>query len=109
MLSPNAQRELSTLFVRCMSQQLCRFLDAGNDEMLLARRRPASKKRQGTKSREVSHRLSNERYGNLVLTPAVMVGAILAQGDLEGCARRLEESNGPLGSRVDGINGRSAR
>jgi hypothetical protein len=89
---------------------LCRFLDAGNDEMLLARRRPASKKRQGTKSREVRHRLSNERYGNLVLTPAVKVGAILAQGDLEGCAQgSLEERNRHLGSRVDGINGRSAR
>ena len=87
---------------------MCRFLDAGNDERLLVLGRPASKKRQGTKSREVGHRLSSERYGDLILTPAVMVGAMLAQGDLEGCARRLEESDGHLGSRVDGINGRSA-
>ena len=27
--------------------------------------RPASKKRQGTKSREVRHRLSSEHYGDL--------------------------------------------
>src|SRR6266436_2001853 len=40
--------------------------------------RRASKKRQGTKSREVGHRLSSERYGDLILTPAVMVGAMLA-------------------------------
>ena len=87
---------------------MCRFLDAGNDEMLLALRRPASKKRQGTKSREVRHRLSNERYGDLVLTPSVMVGTMLAQCDLDGCTQgRLEERNGHLGSRVDGINGRS--
>jgi hypothetical protein len=65
---------------------MCRFLDAGNDETLLALRRPASKKRQGTKSREVGRRLSSERYGDLILTPAVMVGAMLAQGDLDGCA-----------------------
>jgi hypothetical protein len=68
------------------SPELCRFLDAGNDETLLALRRPASKKRQGTKSREVGRRLSSERYGDFILTPAVMVGAMLAQGDLDGCA-----------------------
>jgi hypothetical protein len=43
------------------SLQLCRFLDAGNDETLLALRRPASKKRQGTKSREVRRRRGSER------------------------------------------------
>ena len=37
---------------------LCRFLDAGNKEA------PASKKRQGTKSREVGHRL-RERFRRL--------------------------------------------
>ena len=40
---------------------LCRFLDAGNDETLLALRRPASKKRQGTKSPEVRRRRGSER------------------------------------------------
>jgi hypothetical protein len=62
-----------------MSPEVCRFLDAGNDEWLLALGRPASKKRQGTKSREVGHRLSSEHYGDLILTQAVMVGAMLAQ------------------------------
>jgi len=71
--------------------------------------RPAAEKRQGTKSREMGHRLSGERYGDLILTSAVMVGAMLARGDLDECARgRLEECNGQLGSRVDGINGRPA-
>ena len=85
---------------------MCRFLDAGNDETLLALRRPASKKRQGTKSREVGHRLSSGRYGDLMLTSAVMVGALLARGYLDGCAQgSLEECNGHLGSRVDRING----
>jgi hypothetical protein len=34
------------------------FLDAGNDETLGRLSWPASKKRQGTKSREVGHRLA---------------------------------------------------
>jgi hypothetical protein len=79
------------------------------DETLLALGRPASKKRQGTKSREVGYRLSSERYGDLPLAPAMMVGTMLAQCDLDGYAQgSLEERNGHLGSRVDGINGRSA-
>ena len=35
------------------SPLLCRFSDAGNDEAIHALWRPASEKRQGTKSREV--------------------------------------------------------
>jgi hypothetical protein len=110
MLSPNAQRELSTLFVRCMSQQLCRFLDAGNDETCLALGRPASKKRQGTKSREVWRRLCGERYGDLIFASAVMVGAMPAPGELDGSAQGgLEAHNGHLGRRVERIDGRSVR
>jgi hypothetical protein len=72
-------------------------------------RRPASKKRQGTRSREVGRRLSSERYGDLIFA-AAMMGAMLAQGDLDGCAQgRLEAGNGHLGRRVDRTNGRSAR
>jgi hypothetical protein len=41
-------------------------------------RRPATEKRQGTKSPELGHRLRSERYGDLILTPAVMVGTMLA-------------------------------
>jgi hypothetical protein len=61
-------------------------LDAGNDERRVVLRRPASKKRQGTKSREVSRRLCRERYGDLIFALAVMVGAMLASGDLHGRA-----------------------
>jgi hypothetical protein len=42
-------------------QLLCRFLDAGNKVAPQAHW-PASKKRQGTKSREVRHRRSSECY-----------------------------------------------
>jgi hypothetical protein len=67
-------------------------LDAGNNHRRLALMRPASKKRQGTKPREVGHRLSRERYGDLILIPAMMVGAMLAQGDLDGGAPGILEA-----------------
>jgi hypothetical protein len=38
---------------------VCRFFDTGSDETLLALGWPASKKRQGRKSREVMHSLKN--------------------------------------------------
>jgi hypothetical protein len=76
----------------------------------LALGRPASKKRQGTKSREVWRRLCRERYGDLIFAPAVMVDAMPAPGDLHGCAQgSLEARNGYLGRRVDRVDGRSAR
>ena len=43
---------------------------------------PASKKRQGTKSREVGHRLSSGRYGDLMLAPNSMMGGMLTGFDL---------------------------
>ena len=46
---------------------LYRFLDAGDTEGFRMRSRPASKKRRGTKSREVGHRRSSECYGVLDL------------------------------------------
>jgi hypothetical protein len=55
-----------------------------HDERHLALGRPASKKRQGTKSREVWRRLCRERYGDLIFAPAVMVGAMPAPGELHG-------------------------
>jgi hypothetical protein len=48
----------------CSQPVMCRFLDAGNSETLRTLSGPASKKRQGTKSREVGHRLGSERYGD---------------------------------------------
>src|SRR5271166_3628554 len=81
-----------------------------DDERRLALRRPASKKRQGTKSREVWRRLGSERYGDLTFAPAMMVGAKLAPGDLDGCGGGIwKRAMGSLGGRVDRINRRSAR
>jgi hypothetical protein len=93
-------------------QVLCRFC-AGfwTPAMMrcLALGRPASKKRQGTKSREVWRRLCRERYGDLIFAPAVMVGAMRASGDLHGCAQgSLEACSGYLGRGVDRIDWRSA-
>src|SRR5271165_1974405 len=51
-------------------------------ERRLALRRPASKKRQGTKSREVGSRLGSERYGDLMLAASSLVGARLGRRDL---------------------------
>ena len=42
-------------------------------------RRPASKKRQGTKSREVWGRVGSQRYGDLIFASIMTVGAKLAQ------------------------------
>jgi hypothetical protein len=47
---------------------MCRFLDAGNNEALGTLSCQASKKRQGTKSREVGHLLGSERYGDFDLS-----------------------------------------
>ena len=60
---------------------MCRFLDAGNNETLGALSEHASKKRQGTKSREVGPRLGSERYGDLMSTPRLMAGATLPGSD----------------------------
>jgi hypothetical protein len=64
---------------------LCRFLDAGNSATLRTLSGPASKKRQGTKSREVGHRLGSERYGDLMAAPSSMVGVTLAECELHVC------------------------
>ena len=58
-----------------------------HDERRLALRRPASKKRQGTKSREVGQRLGSERYGDLRLAPSSLVGATLGRRDLHACTQ----------------------
>ena len=60
---------------------VCRFLDAGNNEALGTLSCQASKKRQGTKSREVGPRLGSERYGDLMSAPTLMVGATLPGSD----------------------------
>jgi hypothetical protein len=57
--------------------QLCRFWDAGNNEGLGTPSSQASKKRQGTKSREVAPRLGSERYGDLMSEARLMAGETL--------------------------------
>ena len=61
MLRPQRSR---SFLLRCVRPVVCRFLDAGNSPTLRTLSGPASKKRQGTKSREVGHRLGSERYGD---------------------------------------------
>ena len=58
------------------------FLDAGDDETIGTLSWPASKKRQGTKSREVGHRLSSGRCEDLMPAPLSMVSATRARGDV---------------------------
>src|SRR6516162_6413827 len=60
---------------------VCWFLDAGNDETVRALNWPASKKRQGTKSRAVGHWLAAS-YVDLMLAPISIVGRTAARRDL---------------------------
>jgi hypothetical protein len=46
-------------------------------------RRPASKKREGTKSRKVWGRVGSQCYGDLIFASIMTVGAKLAPGDLD--------------------------
>jgi hypothetical protein len=92
-----------------MSQVLCRFLDAGNSETLRTLSGPASKKRQGTKSREVGHRLGSERYGDLMPAPTSMVDATLVGCELHVCTQaRSGACDRHLGGGSERIDGRSA-
>jgi len=61
---------------------MCRFLDAGDDEPLNPLIRPASEKRQGTKSRSVGQRRCRRRYGDWATGYGL---AMLGGGG--GCAR----------------------
>jgi hypothetical protein len=70
--------------------------------------RPASKKRQGTKSREVAHWRCNGRYGDLMAAPSSRVDVTST-----GCGRRictqarLEAWNRHFGKRSERINERT--
>lgn len=70
---------------------------------------PASKKRQGTKSREVRYGLGSKRYGDLMSALSSMVGGTLARRHPHVCREgRPGECNGHLGERSERINTRSA-
>ena len=85
---------------------MCRFLDAGNTETLRTLSEPASKKRQGTKSREVGERLGSERYGNLMLAPRPLAGATLRRRGLHAGARGGERVRRAFRRALEHINGR---
>jgi hypothetical protein len=72
--------------------------------------RPASKKRQGTKSREVGHRRGSGRYGDLMAAPNSVVD-VTPTGRGRGICTlaRLEAYNRHLGKRSERINERSVR
>jgi hypothetical protein len=63
---PRRQRRSNNVAIccGCLRPVLCRFLDAGDDEPLNPLIRPASEKRQGTKSRSVGQRRCRRRYGD---------------------------------------------
>src|ERR1700730_4554157 len=81
-----------------------------HDEPFHALWRPASKKRQGTKSREVGHRWGSGCYGDLMAAPSWRVDVTPA-----GCGRRisplarLKACNRHLGKRLEWINERTLR
>jgi hypothetical protein len=58
----SAKMPTSTAKAALRRPELYRFLDAGGAETIRMRRRPASKKRRCTKSRDAGRRLGGERY-----------------------------------------------
>jgi hypothetical protein len=72
-----------------------------NDEAFGGLSWPASKKRQGTKSREVEHRRGSGRYGDLMPAPSSMVDVmptgwgrwICTLVRLEACDRHLSKGS----------------
>ena len=85
------------------------FLDAGNDERLGRLSWPASKKRQGTKSREVGHWLAASAHGDLMLAAVSIMGGTPVRRDVHV---RMQvspgECNGRLGEHTEFVNGRLA-
>ncbi len=80
-----------------------------HEEAIHALRRPASEKRQGTKSREVGHWLGSERYGDLMLAPISMMGGTPARRHLDVCTHaRSGACSRHFGVGSERINGRSA-
>jgi hypothetical protein len=79
-----------------------------HDEPFHALWRPASKKRQGTKSRKVGYRRGSGRYGDLMAAPNWRVDvAAGGYGRRIGTLARLEACNRHLGKRSERINERT--
>ena len=67
-------------------------------------RRPASEKRQGTKSREVEHRRGRGRYGDLMLSAHSGMELMSAECGRRICILRPETGDGRLGKSWEPIN-----
>src|SRR5271163_4034035 len=67
-------------------------------------RRPASEKRQGTKSREVEHRRGRGRYGDCMLSPHSGMELMSAECGRRICILRPETGDGRLGKCWESIN-----
>jgi hypothetical protein len=78
---------------------------ARHDVPVRALMRPATEKRQGTKSREIEQRRCSEHYGDLMLALASMVGATLARRDLGMCTQgspgRCNKEQGGFSERIN--------
>ena len=70
--------------------------------------RPATKKRQGTKSREVGPGLGGERYGDLMSAPTLMVGAMLPGSDRDVWTGEVGSVQWAPGKRSEHTSGRAA-
>src|ERR1700739_818003 len=74
-------------------------------------RKPADEKRQGTKSREIGHRLSGKRYEDLMLmrAPSSMIEVTLTGFDLFVCRYGRSGCRRPFGKCLERIEERSAQ
>src|SRR5450755_5052222 len=72
------------LFSGTATSSVVQVFGRRHDEPFRALWRPASKKRQGTKSREVWHRWGSGRYGDLMAAPSRRVDVTPT-----GCGRRI--------------------
>src|SRR6516165_3624352 len=99
---------LNTRKIGPQCRLLCRFSAAA---MTVSPRtqRAAAEKRQGTKSREVGHWPSSERYEDLMRAPSAMIDGTLTGFDFFVC--RYGRSAGcrrPFGRCLERIDARSA-
>jgi hypothetical protein len=79
-----------------------------HDDPFHALWRPASKKRQGTKSREVVHWWCNGRYGDFMAARISMVDVTPTGRGRRICTQaRLEACNRHIGKRLERINERT--
>ena len=79
-----------------------------DDETDHALKRPATKKRQGTKSRAFGTLAGSKRYGDYMSALFSMVGASAAPDDVHVCMQGSPgECNGHLDGHAECINGRS--